>query len=192
MKQNELARLGVQIGNTFLRLPPGTTKGEWSKIAHSVTNVGYGYSWWLASLADYAEQHFDEKAIDELCSATGHGRSYIYMLMKAHRVFPDRQRVAGLSMAHHLAVIHLSKTHRKRMLLKAKAKSWSCTKLEKVVTPKEKRVFTLRIHVPVRNRQNKVFKEIGDFCDRYSAQFNVVGEVRHSSMKRLGKPMAAV
>ena len=43
-----------ELGPTFLRIPPGTTKSQWAVIAQRVTTVGYGYQWWLAPEDDGA------------------------------------------------------------------------------------------------------------------------------------------
>lgn len=168
---------GVAVSTTAMSLPPGITEERWANIARQVTQVGYGYWWWIGDLANYATHNFKDPAehIEALAAATGSGVKYVRLVAYAAKRYPVRQRVEGLSIQHHLVVMTLSPTRRHGLLVAARDKGWPARVLKEKSMPRDERKITVVIKAPVKVLHGPFLKQLKAVCDLHDADFYVWG-----------------
>lgn len=189
-------KVGVAIGDvgaTYLRLPPGTTLAEWRRAAQRITAIGYGYWWWLADLAHFARHHFvgkdQQAAFTELSQAAGMRMSRLYQLAQVAQGYPVRERVPGISITHHLYVMHLPKARRMALLRSAARRGWPLRVLSEHAVSKEERMVSVMLKVPaVVAREKKFTKGLAAFADQWTAHYFVWGTVRPRKTLQQRKP----
>lgn len=172
---------GADVGDTFLQLPPGTTKEQWAQVAERVTEIGQGYHWWLADLAAYALHAFADgkQTILELAARAGIRRAHMRMLARVGASFPVPQRVRGLTIFHHLAVVRLTPGRRAQLLAMAVRRNWPARVLHDYVRPPDERTVLAYIRVPARvGRSNNFQRALRDFAARWQGRSYLVGMAR--------------
>jgi len=169
-----------ELGPTFLRIPPGTTKSQWAAIAQRVTTVGYGYQWWIGELAAYAMHNFEngDKSLQELCNATGYGRKQIRLFTYCVKKYPVKDRHANLSVSHHLAVLFMPVAKRSKLLATAAKRSWSVRELREHSTPREAKTILFTVRAWKADSQ-RVYKALQRLCKDMDCQLRVYGETIH-------------
>lgn len=178
---------GFELKPTGVRIPPGTTKQQWVFLAHRVTRAGLGYWWWVGDLSHYAMHHLEksDEAIEELSNATGFGIKQLRLIGHCSKVYAVRDRIAGLPITHHLAVMHLPRGQRQALLHKAFKESWPVRKLRTMFTPKEKRhiLYTLRVPISI-SKKPTFLKYLDDFCKHYRIVYYIQGTAIRQSRHR--------
>lgn len=173
---------GIEATTTSLSIPPQSlNKESWSEVAAGLARVGVGYTWWVADLAAYARHYLEDanKRLDELAGLINAKSSYVGTLASVSKAFPVKDRIAQLSVSHHIVVMHRPHAQRQRLLRIAKSRGWSTARLAEKSIPKDERTFKIVLKVPYKHLNSKKFNNaLKTFKEEFEIASFMQGAVR--------------
>jgi hypothetical protein len=161
-------------GDTYLRLPPGLTRNQWTDIASSIAVLGVKYSWWLADLSAYARHNFKDKetALKELANAVGVDSRYLNELGLVAQRFSVKDRIPSLSIQHHRLAMRLDKSKIQTMLKQAAEHGWSCKYMADKFTPIANRTFRIVMRLPIKHQDDsELHTVLKNITNKYDGKF---------------------
>lgn len=166
---------GLKATEVSLQIPPGLTQEGWGEVAASLTAFGHGYNWWLGDLAFYGEHNFGLECIEELSAATGVGVKQLRLFGYTAKKFSVPERVKGLSITHHLRVVHLSPAERAAVLRKALKKAISTRELTQLVHKGQEKTYIIKVRVKGKGHARRLLEQLAPVCKAAGAVAYIEG-----------------